>query len=228
MIEQSHIPFEQAYIECKPYGFELTLAENGGTPIRVMENLCCNFHITSARGVIRHANLLNAQTLGAITIESLLGKSLYEVETYNDAKEAIQNNELVVKNNQLLICDESLTMQGKLVNCISIKIPLWFQQTVLGVLGFSIYHNRDPLTAILSKITQLGLLNVEPYLRQTECLYYAMRGRTATQIAGILGLSPRTVEQHLEHIKIKLNVNSRSELIDYAWNNFPSIEIPAS
>jgi LuxR family quorum-sensing system transcriptional regulator SolR len=48
--------------------------------------------------------------------------------------------------------------------------------------------------------------------RQVDCLYYLMNGMTAKQIAKRLNLSPRTVENHLEAIKVKMNCYSRIEL----------------
>jgi DNA-binding CsgD family transcriptional regulator len=50
--------------------------------------------------------------------------------------------------------------------------------------------------------------------RQSQCLFYLIRGKSAKKIAAILNLSPRTVEGYIEHIKAKLKVSSREELIE--------------
>jgi DNA-binding CsgD family transcriptional regulator len=52
--------------------------------------------------------------------------------------------------------------------------------------------------------------------RQTECLFFLLRGKTAKEIAKILNISPRTTECHLEEIKYKLNCATKSELIEKA------------
>lgn len=57
--------------------------------------------------------------------------------------------------------------------------------------------------------------------RENECLYHIIRGKTAKEIATLLGISFRTVETHLAHIKEKFKVSSRSELID-KWMDFYS------
>lgn len=52
--------------------------------------------------------------------------------------------------------------------------------------------------------------------RETEVLRLLARGNTNRQIAGILGLSPRTVESHRANLMGKLGLESRVELVDYA------------
>lgn len=52
--------------------------------------------------------------------------------------------------------------------------------------------------------------------RQLECLYYLMRGKSSSEIGATLGLSKRTVETHMENIKLKLNCYTKSEIIDKA------------
>lgn len=49
--------------------------------------------------------------------------------------------------------------------------------------------------------------------RQQECLYCLVYGMTIKEIATELGLSPRTVEHHIESIKYKYSCTSRSQLI---------------
>jgi DNA-binding CsgD family transcriptional regulator len=46
--------------------------------------------------------------------------------------------------------------------------------------------------------------------REREVLEWLAKGKTNRDIADILGLSPRTVDKHLEHIYIKLGVETRT------------------
>lgn len=46
--------------------------------------------------------------------------------------------------------------------------------------------------------------------RETEVLTWVARGKTNKDIADILGLSPRTVNKHLEHAYVKLGVETRT------------------
>ncbi len=61
---------------------------------------------------------------------------------------------------------------------------------------------------------QIGKHNVNLTAKQKECLDYLAKGLSAKEIALRMHISPRTVETHLEHIKIKLNVNFKSELLN--------------
>ncbi len=52
--------------------------------------------------------------------------------------------------------------------------------------------------------------------RQTECLYYVIRGFTANDIAIRLNLSKRTIESYVDDIKNKMSCQNKQELIDKA------------
>lgn len=47
-------------------------------------------------------------------------------------------------------------------------------------------------------------------IREAEVLYWATKGKTSRDIGDILGTSPRTVNKHLEHVYIKLGVETRT------------------
>ncbi len=53
-------------------------------------------------------------------------------------------------------------------------------------------------------------------VRQSECLYYLLRGKSFSEIGLLLAISKRTVEDHVERIKDKLICDSRSQLIEAA------------
>ncbi|MFN3235260.1 MAG: response regulator transcription factor [Gammaproteobacteria bacterium] len=52
--------------------------------------------------------------------------------------------------------------------------------------------------------------------KETEILFYLLRGKTAREIAQKLNRSVRTVEQHAQNIKSKLGCRTKSELIEKA------------
>ena len=71
-------------------------------------------------------------------------------------------------------------------------------------------------------LSALGLIPaLEQYRltpRETDVLNWLAKGKTNRDIAEILGMSPRTVNKHLEHIFIKLGVETRSAAAGMALN----------
>lgn len=68
-----------------------------------------------------------------------------------------------------------------------------------------------------------GIYRYSPYdvtwhfsKRQGECFFWLLHKKTAVEIATTLGLTKRTVESYIRHIKAKFNVSTMSELIDFA------------
>lgn len=49
--------------------------------------------------------------------------------------------------------------------------------------------------------------------REAECLFFFAQGRSMREIGEHFGLSPRTVETHINNIKIKLDCHTKGELI---------------
>jgi DNA-binding CsgD family transcriptional regulator len=57
--------------------------------------------------------------------------------------------------------------------------------------------------------------------RETEVLSWLAKGKTNRDIADILGMSPRTVNKHLEHIFEKLGVETRAAAAALASGHLP-------
>jgi DNA-binding CsgD family transcriptional regulator len=49
--------------------------------------------------------------------------------------------------------------------------------------------------------------------RQVECLFWAREGKSSTDIGAILGISPRTVDDHLAAACSKLGVRTRTQAV---------------
>lgn len=88
--------------------------------------------------------------------------------------------------------------------------------------GYAI-KNNDVLTNMDNKrdkfIESLSLANhlTNHFIftkREKECLLFTIRGKTAKQIARILGVSHRTIEEYLANIKVKMRVASKAEMIE--------------
>ncbi|RTL55167.1 MAG: response regulator transcription factor [Rhodocyclaceae bacterium] len=81
-------------------------------------------------------------------------------------------------------------------------VPLELNQD--GALMLTLREESDELR--LDNLMQaLGLTR-----RESEVLYWLTRGKTNRDIGDILGTSPRTVNKHLEHVFVKLGVETRT------------------
>ncbi|MBS0358625.1 MAG: helix-turn-helix transcriptional regulator [Proteobacteria bacterium] len=52
--------------------------------------------------------------------------------------------------------------------------------------------------------------------RESECLFFVIRGKACSEIASILGIKRRTVEVYVDNLKEKLKVFNKSQLIEKA------------
>jgi DNA-binding CsgD family transcriptional regulator len=73
--------------------------------------------------------------------------------------------------------------------------------------------NGDVEIVLLAGTSELGLTT-----REGEVLAWLSKGKTNRDIAQILGLSPRTVDKHLEQIYAKLGVENRTAAAAIATN----------
>jgi DNA-binding CsgD family transcriptional regulator len=61
-------------------------------------------------------------------------------------------------------------------------------------------------------------------MRESEALYWATKGKTSRDIGDILGTSPSTVNKHLEHVFIKLGVETRTAAAALATSKIRTIK----
>lgn len=122
-----------------------------------------------------------------------------------------------------------------ILNALTYKVPFITRSRQTMVFGISLVINSEsfipdillgmkaPFDLTTTKIivsknkVSNTIKNNQLTKRQLECLYYLVKGMTAAQIADEIFLSKRTVESYMVILKHKLNCNSRSELINKAW-----------
>ena len=172
-------------------------------------------------------------------LKGTLLSSLFQKETvqvFND-----ENNNLL--NTKKLTIYESIgsRLDELSFSCLSFKFPVFNEKDkIIGVFGISaltdssIFKEAESLSTSLAQIIQTGLLphskNIMPGFhiddvyfskQEVKCLRLLVAGKTIKLIGQHMDLSPRTVEYYLMNIKHKLNVKTKSELIDkviqYIW-----------
>jgi DNA-binding CsgD family transcriptional regulator len=83
----------------------------------------------------------------------------------------------------------------------------------LGTNEFLLRLAKDSSANTAEFSSELGLTS-----REGEVLSWLSKGKTNRDIAQILGLSPRTVDKHLEQIYAKLGVENRTAAAAIAAN----------
>lgn len=72
-------------------------------------------------------------------------------------------------------------------------------------------------SGMINSLKAQPIYNSKLSSRELDVLSYLSRGKTAKEIGMQLAISRRTVEHHIENIKIKTNCNSKAELISMYW-----------
>jgi DNA-binding NarL/FixJ family response regulator len=91
-------------------------------------------------------------------------------------------------------------------------LPLYAKNAGLE-LHLTIARRERELLILLEEKPEQGTGTLDHYQltpRELDVLLWVAKGKTNRDIAEILGMSPRTVNKHLEHIYVKLGVETRS------------------
>lgn len=170
-------------------------------------------------------------------INQTIGKVMIDMQT---VAAITQNNNQVQQTESLHVFDEHASLRNAQdISGVSFKMP-WFddENQVVGTFGFTAFINdhisadvANQLAAINRYLlgTPIKPLNLLPgkkwdgiyfSAREMEVIHWIVRGKTIREIAGILSLSPRTVESYFATVKRKANVYTKSELIEKVLNDF--------
>lgn len=148
-----------------------------------------------------------------------------------------QDKEVMLTEKRMRVLDIHPFAGGKWKALITTKAPLYDKDDGNKLIG-TIFQATDitntsmiELGSMLSKITEEitpEFFNKNSYLlstetqkiklspRESECLFFTLRGKTAKQIAKYLNISYRTVEDYLNTLKDKFSSKNKYELIDRA------------
>ena len=214
----------------------LYLLQDTGQTVGSLLQFPCNVYFLNTESKLQSINEGNAALCGAQSIQDCIGKSV--IDFLINGQQLLNNDQETMKTNRMQIIEEYCHSKNDIYHMsLSIKMP-WYNTDgkIIGIMGFGILLNKQSLSDSLKKIAALGLLglpstthNILPgtkinntYLSKpkTKILHYTVRGNTAKRISRLLGLSPRTIEKHLENIKMKMNSSSKEELIEKIINHF--------
>ncbi|MBI2786895.1 MAG: hypothetical protein HYX60_11595 [Legionella longbeachae] len=198
----------------------------------VLENLNTLFIFKTRESIFTHTNDATARLAGYKTAEELIGKTDYDVkcdaQKYADLFRA-QDREafnlgMLNTIDIMKYCDAGLKIlftsrktfqtQNGLTHLCSTAIEL--PPMILG----EVYKNNFIFgkTGSFQIINEIKKEEIHLSRRETQCIFFLLRGRSAKETASILNLSYKTVEDHIEKIKCKLNCSKKSELFDKAFH----------
>ncbi len=94
-----------------------------------------------------------------------------------------------------------------------VKIEFMWDQPIYRVMGYKSGDDSHSITNLLPQ--RLHKLS----RRELQCLFYLIQGHSAKSIAKHFNLSPRTIESHIENIKLKTDLLNKRDLIGFAFAN---------
>lgn len=177
-------------------------------------------------------NQATASSCGFDSAVIACNKSIFQSAIAKYADRLIRNNRSILEKKVCKIFDEEIMCKdGSYHHGISIKMPWYQDHKVAGVFGCTIVDGKHSLVESLNQIVQLGLINSASTLLgnvtpirthdvnlsklESTIIQHTLKGKTAKEIASVLHLSPRTVENYLAAIKNKVGVSKKSELIEF-------------
>ncbi len=142
------------------------------------------------------------------------------------AEEYRSDDNLVLEGQQVERIEYLKDHQNIVTKVFVKKKPLLHKNKIIGVVGYTQYLAilTGKSDVLLSNQIHLNKDSVKKYYanlshRESQCLFYSIRGLSCQAIANKLNLSERTIETYLINMKNKFNVNSKSELITAAINH---------
>lgn len=194
--------------------------------------------------ILDGCNSFTASILDFSDSEKIIGKSDFDVNVKEEyAQKCIDDSKNVIAYNkpQLKIIRQFLGKSGKSAFFSISRAPIYgINKNITGVLHIlaEIGSLKESTLARYNAVSNYRLMDIyhsfhnkQNYFvdiagnmirltaRQAECLTHLSMGKTIKQISNILGCSSRTIEDHINLLKRKLDVYSTAELIDCFWRN---------
>lgn len=182
----------------------------------------------------RHGKYLGSNDVmaknGGIDPETLKGLNDFDLCWKDSAAKFRENDHLVMTTEKsYAFAEYGVHMDGIDRSFISYKTPLRVRTNrVIGSVGVALIASMDPTTATAPiKACVKYLINncvVRFTLREAECINETLKGLSAKQIADVMQISVRTVEDYLSKIKQKVRCDTKTLLVKSALNARPLLE----
>jgi DNA-binding CsgD family transcriptional regulator len=207
--------------------------------IALDEMLDMPFHVyfMNHDSTLRVFNEAGRNTFNILSDSDAIGLTARDVTDKQSAELSIQTDLVAMETNTLIIKDESYTplCDGHTFSALTYKFP-WYNinNQLLGIFGFTIRLDTNSGTSLAESMRLLsntgllgsvekslpGLIMDDVYFTRSEkvVIAYLIRGKTAREISTNLNRSQRTIEFHIENLKKKTGISTKSELVDKLIN----------
>lgn len=192
-------------------------------------NLPCYVFWKNNEGVYLGYNDYGAINLGYNCGDEIAGRDDYEMFP-SDIAELYRKNdqEVIAEKKQLFVPEKGFLKDKFPVVFLSYKMPLYDQnKVVIGLIGIAFTRPIMDVNCLATKMVSTNDLaqvcNACPPQIKSECyslsekeklcLQCLCEGLTLKMTARRLGISPKTVETHIERAKIKMNCHNKAQLI---------------
>ncbi len=195
-----------------------------------LENLDEYVYIKDEKFEYHFANSKIINAMGFIHLKKVLGRTDQHMPWCEFSGEYNEHDSDARQGNIYFQLDMFLDNRQKQALLLTRKFPLYdangYPWATLGLAkkvngqlinlfkGLTEYQgNRLKISSYISNIKSKTLTS-----RESQCLFYILRGRSAKEIASLLNISDKTVNFHVENIKKKWNCRTRSDIFDVAYD----------
>lgn len=192
------------------------------------DNETFSFFAKDLEGKFIYLNSFVTKICGVSKKEDLIGLTDFDLDFYPaKATELVVENDhfVIAKDKSQLFIERANTFDGNQFLAITRKKPLRsIHNKIVGTVGvaYFIYENNVHLghRQMLDDISNAVFIGANDHYsyglthRQKQIITYLLKGLSLKQIALKLHLSPRTVEHHIETIKDKMKVSTRTDIVD--------------
>ena len=167
--------------------------------------------------------IIRTSIFAIIAYELYVGLKNYKQVVNKDLKQAIKSFILITILFLPFIILESYKPYIQLIKNIELlkitALPSYFFTLNIFNLIFVLKYFNTPVFIINNKLTDYFKQKYDVTEKQSEIIELILEGTTYKQIAKKLFISPKTVDNHIQNIYKKLNVNSKMQLSNFVRSN---------
>jgi DNA-binding CsgD family transcriptional regulator len=182
------------------------------------------------------ANPLAVWFAGCRHEEQMLSKTDFDFYSAYYAEQFICNDQLALSGKSWVGYEETYWRNLGHITVFAVKTPIYdnHKEQIVGIIYWGFSMAKYNFTELISALDKAKRQKRQPYFsgyhqdqlaiihkitqRESMCLFYLIRGKSAKEIGNILGISNRTAESYIENLKLKFNCYYKSELIEKAIN----------